>query len=245
MFISDILNLKKRSIISIVGAGGKTSLMLNLSEELRPYNKVLSTTTTKIYTPNKTSYDFMCIGEKNCYIYDHLKKNGVYVYGKFINSDNKLIGFSKNFLDEKFKYFDYSILEADGSKKKPIKGWRDDEPVICKNTNKTIGVLDITCINKIINDFNVHRVSYFLKITNGKLGEKISIPMISSLVTHPLGLFKGSLGERILFINKVENQHNIFLSYELIKHLLSISSPFIDKIVIGSLKEKNYKLISF
>ncbi|EQB4338075.1 selenium cofactor biosynthesis protein YqeC [Clostridium botulinum] len=245
MFISDILNLKKRSIISIVGAGGKTSLMLNLSEELRPYNKVLSTTTTKIYTPNKTSYDFMCIGEKNCYIYDHLKKNGVYVYGKFINNDNKLIGFSKNFLDEKFKYFDYSILEADGSKKKPIKGWRDDEPVICKNTNKTIGVLDITCINKIINDFNVHRVSYFLKITNGKLGEKISIPMISSLVTHPLGLFKGSLGERILFINKVENQHNIFLSYELIKHLLSISNPFIDKIVIGSLKEKNYKLVSF
>ncbi|NFK79835.1 putative selenium-dependent hydroxylase accessory protein YqeC [Clostridium botulinum] len=245
MFISDILNLKKRSVISIVGAGGKTSLMLNLSEELRPYNKVLSTTTTKIYTPNKTSYDFMCIGEKNCYIYDHLKKNGVYVYGKFINSDNKLIGFSKNFLDEKFKYFDYSILEADGSKKKPIKGWRDDEPVICKNTNKTIGVLDITCINKIINDFNVHRVSYFLKITNGKLGEKISIPMISSLVTHPLGLFKGSLGERILFINKAENQHNIFLSYELIKHLLSISNPFIEKIVIGSLKEKNYKLVSF
>ncbi|WP_434290266.1 selenium cofactor biosynthesis protein YqeC [Clostridium botulinum] len=245
MFISDILNLKKRSVISIVGAGGKTSLMLNLSEELRPYNKVLSTTTTKIYTPNKTSYDFMCIGEKNCYIYDHLRKNGVYVYGKFINSDNKLIGFNKNFLDEKFKYFDYSILEADGSKKKPIKGWRDDEPVICKNTNKTIGVLDITCINKIINDFNVHRVSYFLKITNGKLGEKISIPMISSLVTHPLGLFKGSLGERILFINKVENQHNIFLSYELIKHLLSISNPFIDKIVIGSLKEKNYKLVSF
>lgn len=219
--------------------------MLNLSQELRPYNKVLSTTTTKIYTPNKTSYDFMCIGEKNCYIYDHLRKNGVYVYGKFINSDNKLIGFNKNFLDEKFKYFDYSILEADGSKKKPIKGWRDDEPVICKNTNKTIGVLDITCINKIINDFNVHRVSYFLKITNGKLGEKISIPMISSLVTHPLGLFKGSLGERILFINKVENQHNIFLSYELIKHLLSISNPFIDKIVIGSLKEKNYKLVSF
>lgn len=114
-----------------------------------------------------------------------------------------------------------------------------------KNTNKTIGVLDITCINKIINDFNVHRVSYFLKITNGKLGEKISIPMISSLITHPLGLFKGSLGERILFINKAKNQHNIFLSYELIKHLLSISNSFIDKIVIGSLKEKNYKLVSF
>lgn len=245
MLISNILNLKKGSVISIVGAGGKTSLMFNLSEELRPYNKVLSTTTTKIYTPDKKSYDFMCIGKERCYIYDHFKQNGVYVYGKFINNDNKLIGFSKKFLDEKFEYFDYSILEADGSNKKPIKGWRDNEPVICKNTNKTIGVLDITCINKIINNLNVHRVPYFLKITNGKLGEKISIPMISSLVTHPLGLFKDSLGEKILFINKVENQHNIFLSYELIKYILSVSNYFIDKIVIGSLKEKNYNLVSF
>ncbi|NFV12788.1 putative selenium-dependent hydroxylase accessory protein YqeC [Clostridium sporogenes] len=245
MLISNILNLKKGSIISIVGAGGKTSLMFNLSEELRPNNKVLSTTTTKIYNPDKIYYDFICIGEENCYIYDHLKKNGVYVYGEFINNDNKLIGFNKNFLDKKFKYFDYSIIEADGSKRKPIKGWRDNEPVICKNTNKTIGILDISCINKIINDFNVHRVSYFLKITNGKLGEKISIPMISSLIVHPLGLFKDSLGEKILFINKVENQHSIFLSYELIKHILTSSNSCIDKIIIGSLKEKNYNLISF
>lgn len=245
MLISNILNLKRGSVISIVGAGGKTSLMFNLSEELRNNNKVLLTTTTKIYNPNKIYYDFMCIGEKNCYIYDHIKQNGVYVYGKCINNDNKLIGFSKNFLVEKFKYFDYSLIEADGSKRKPIKGWKDGEPVICKNTTKTIGLLDISCINKIINDFNVHRVSYFLKITNGKLGEKISIPMISSLIAHPLGLFKDSLGERILFINKVESQHDIFLSYELIKHILTISNSFIDKIVIGSLKEKNYNLISF
>lgn len=245
MLISNILNLKRGSVISIVGAGGKTSLMFNLSEELRNNNKVLLTTTTKIYNPNKIYYDFMCIGEKNCYIYDHLKPNGVYVYGKYINNDNKLIGFGKNFLDKKFKHFDYSLIEADGSKKKPIKGWKDDEPVICKNTNKTIGVLDISYINKIVNDFNVHRVSYFLKITNGKLGKKISIPMISSLITHPLGLFKDSLGEKILFINKVENQQDAFLSYELIEHILNISNLFIDKIVIGSLKEKKYDLISF
>ncbi len=69
--------------------------------------------------------------------------------------------------------------------------------------------------------------------------------MISSLITHPLGLFKDSLGEKILFINKVENQQDAFLSYELIEHILNISNLFIDKIVIGSLKEKKYDLISF
>lgn len=244
MFISDVLNLKKGSVLSIVGAGGKTSLMLNLAEELRQYNKVLVTTTTKIYPPEKRTYDFICIGEENCSIYDGYKENGVYVYGSFISENDKLIGLDKNFLDKKFKYFDYSIIESDGSKRKPIKGWRENEPVICKNTTKTIGILDITCIGKMINDENVHRVNYFLNISNGKLGEKISIPMISSLITHPLGLFKDSVGERILFINKVENNHTTLLAEELIKDLHLNSNLSIDKIIIGSLKEKRYNLIS-
>ncbi len=91
------IKLKKRICYIDSWCWWKTSLMLNLSEELRPNNKVLSTTTTKIYNPDKIYYDFICIGEKNCYIYDHIKQTGVYVYGKCINNDNKLIGFSKNF----------------------------------------------------------------------------------------------------------------------------------------------------
>lgn len=245
MLISDILNLRKGSVLSIVGAGGKTSLMMNLAEELHPCNKVLLTTTTKIRFPDKMSYDFICIEEENYSTYDHFLRNGVYVYGRSINNENKLIGLNKEFLDKKFKYFDYSLIEADGSKRKPIKGWRENEPVICKNTSKTIGVLDITCIGKIINNLNVHRVHYFIKISNGKLNEKISVSMIASLITNPLGLFKNSLGEKILFINKVENQYNSLLAYELVKQLHSISNSLIDKIVIGSLKEKRYNLISF
>lgn len=242
MLISNILSLKKRSVLSIVGAGGKTSLMFTLAEELRTSNKVLVTTTTKIYPPEKSAYDFICIGEENCSIYDSYNENGIYVYGNFINENDKLAGLKKEFLDKKFKYFDYSIIEADGSKRKPIKGWREDEPVICKNTTKTIGILDITCIGKIINDVNVHRVDHFINISSGKLGEKISIPMIGSLITHSLGLFKNSEGEKILFINKVENHHTTLLAYELIKYLHSDSSSFIDKIIIGSLKEKRYSL---
>ncbi|GAA0121812.1 selenium cofactor biosynthesis protein YqeC [Clostridium faecium] len=219
--------------------------MFTLAEELRASNKVLVTTTTKIYAPEKSTYDFICIGEENCSIYDDHNENGIYVYGSFINEKDKLIGFNKEFLDTKFEYFHYSIIEADGSKRKPIKGWQENEPVICKNTTKTIGILDITSIGKIINEVNVHRIDHFTNISSGKLGEKISIPMICSLITHPLGLFKDSKGEKILFINKVENQHTSILANELIKHLSSKPNLFIDKIVIGSLKEKKYRLICF
>ena len=68
--------------------------------------------------------------------------------------------------------------------------------------------------------------------------------MIGSLIAHPLGLFKDSVGEKILFINKVESQHTTLLAHELIKYLHSNPNSFIDKIIIGSLKEKRYRLVS-
>ena len=69
MKITDILNIDKNSIVSIVGAGGKTSLMFQLAEELREKSRVLVTTTTKIYVPEKGQYDYLIVGEEgeNCF----------------------------------------------------------------------------------------------------------------------------------------------------------------------------------
>ncbi len=48
----DILKLKSQGVISIIGAGGKTSLMFSLAKELsKSGKKVLTTTTTKIFMP--------------------------------------------------------------------------------------------------------------------------------------------------------------------------------------------------
>ena len=45
-------NIEKKDIITITGAGGKTTLMFLLSSELSKFGKVMATTTTKIYTPD-------------------------------------------------------------------------------------------------------------------------------------------------------------------------------------------------
>ncbi len=79
MFISDILNFKKGSVISIVGAGGKTSLMLNLSEELRLITKfyqqllqrytILIKYTTILYALEKKIAIYMITLNKMVYMY--------------------------------------------------------------------------------------------------------------------------------------------------------------------------------
>ncbi|MCD4678214.1 MAG: hypothetical protein K8S18_19810, partial [Desulfobacula sp.] len=48
----DNLQLNRRGVISLIGAGGKTSLMFCLAKELENSGKtVLTTTTTKIFMP--------------------------------------------------------------------------------------------------------------------------------------------------------------------------------------------------
>lgn len=243
MELKNLLDLNKSDVISIVGAGGKSTFMYSLAEELRDKSRVLVTTTTKIYMPEKEDYDFIVIGEDN--INKCNKYNGIYLYGKCVNKENKIIGLSEENIEGKLSYFDYILIEADGSKRKPIKGWNDTEPVVIDKTQKTIGIISIEVIGKEINDDNVHRLEKFMDITNSKKYELINIEYLTSLIYHHKGLFKDSRGEKVLFINKVEGAKEISLTHELLDCILKKNKNYIDKIIIGSLKNKEYKLIKF
>lgn len=241
MYIKNLINFKKNSIISLVGAGGKTSFMFALAEEVRNELKVLVTTTTKIYIPKRNQYDFLCL-DKNLFSHFNNKKDkGIYVYGDGINKQGKIIGLDNKYLMNVNKFFDIIIIESDGSKKKPIKGFREDEPLVYNKTDKTVGILDISVIGKKIDENNVHRIEEFIKITNSRLGEDINIDYLISLITHPHGLFKNALGEKILFINKVENEKYNMLARKLINKLVLID--IVDKVIIGSIKFKDYHIV--
>ncbi len=57
MLISKALNLKERAFISLVGAGGKSTLFNRLAEELALKNKrMILTTTTKMFSWQLTSF---------------------------------------------------------------------------------------------------------------------------------------------------------------------------------------------
>lgn len=242
MELNKLLNLNNGDLVSIVGAGGKTSLMFTLAEELKRDNKLLVTTTTKIFVPGKEQYDFMAIGPENFQNIGFSNKNGIYVYGKSINEEEKIVGISIDMLNDQLSYFDYILVEADGSKGKPIKGWNITEPVISSKTVKTIGVLSIESIGKEINENNIHRVREFLNITNAVEDGIISIDNVISIIFHAGGLFKDSVGERILFINKVETNEQMILAEELMHYIKSRNQKdrLIDKIIYGSLKNKEY-----
>lgn len=223
MNLTKEFSIKKGDVVTIVGSGGKTTLLYKLGNELKN-NKVLLTTTTKMFKPNKEDVDYFqkkidIKGNGRYFLYSEIK-------GEKVSADLDLIKGEIN-------KFDYSIIEGDGSKRKKIKGWNDLEPVVLEETTKTIGVIPINAIGISIDEDNIHRLELFKEIIKDKKAKKISVNEIIDIVKDKNGLFKNSSLKKILFINCVESLGDLEYSKEIKDRL----KDYDIKVVIGSLKE--------
>ncbi|MBU5425188.1 putative selenium-dependent hydroxylase accessory protein YqeC [Tissierella pigra] len=230
------LDLNNGEVISVVGGGGKTTTIFQLAKELKSLNKkVLITTTTAIYNPDEKEYDCFFLED----IKDFQPTDGtITIFGQKIVGE-KLIGVSLEKLDEiiEKRVFDFILIEADGAKKKPIKAPETYEPVITKNTTKTIGVIGLDSLGRAINEENVHRPEIFTKITNTKLSDIIKADIIIRLVLEKEGIFKSAKGEKILLLNKANKENLIKEAIEIRANLLNRG---IENIVISNIKSKMF-----
>lgn len=232
--MNDLINIKNKDVVSIVGSGGKTSLLYNIAKSTSN-NKILVSTTTKIKIPDNSFYDYISFNEQDFVTISKSKHKGIYILANKLN-DEKLKSMRIDILDEIVDEFDLTILEADGSKEKLIKGWNDTEPVILEKTTKTIGIINLDVIGKVINEENVHRIDKFLDITCTKINDLIDKECLIKLIMNKNGLFKNSKGQKILFINAVEDEDKIFLAKEISKELRNRGFE-LDYIIAGSIFE--------
>ncbi|MGL5822362.1 MAG: selenium cofactor biosynthesis protein YqeC [Sarcina sp.] len=232
--MNDLINIKNKDVISIVGSGGKTSLLYNIAKSTSN-NKVLVSTTTKIRIPDNCFYDYIAFNEQDSITMSKSKNKGIYILANKLN-DEKLESIEIDILEKIVDEFDLTILEADGSKEKLIKGWNDTEPVILEKTTKTIGIVNLDVVGKIINDENIHRIDKFLDITCTKINDLIDKECLIKLIMNKNGLFKNSKGQKILFINAVETKEKMILAQEISKKLRHQGFE-LDYIIAGSIVE--------
>lgn len=201
--------IRPKDVVSIIGAGGKTSLMFYLAREAKNQGmRVLVTTSTRIRVPEESQYDSIDLSGK-LFSDREIQDAGVYVGGLPAEDPSKITGVRSDLLAYQCKKFDLVLIEADGAAEKPLKGWKSTEPVIADFTSTTIGVVDIQTIGKQISEDLVHRLEIFSQITGADEGENVQLGHLLRMIVHNKGLFGSALGREILFINKVESAMDI------------------------------------
>lgn len=236
MNICDKLKLKDQEVISFVGGGGKTTTITELADELKNLGeKVLITTTTAMLKPEEYDYCFLKTIEPSF----KPSPGSITVFAHRIEG-KKLRGEPVSYLEEIIDrdIFDYVLIEADGARQKPIKAPVSNEPVILKDTTKTVGIIGLDALGERIIDI-AYEPEYFSKIIGRNIEDIIEEQDIVNLVRHNKGLFKDSMGDKIFILNKANNEELIKRS-EKIRNLL-IDSKFSAIIVITDiLKNKFY-----
>ena len=113
--------------ICAAGAGGKTGLLGRLAAEYRDMGKhVLLTTTTKMYLPEAYGALDCSAGE----ILDRLDRDGFVIAGSTVCEGEKMGPLPKEVWDRVVPEAEIVLVEADGSRRLPLKVPGVNEPVI-------------------------------------------------------------------------------------------------------------------
>jgi probable selenium-dependent hydroxylase accessory protein YqeC len=201
MSVVDILEISERSVTAFVGCGGKTSLIELVSGKLR--GKVLVSPTTKMF-PMRGEGVMLCETTGQCE--EHVPQAGVQCFGRLNRATGKLESLPEEVLASLVPAYDVTLLEADGSAGFSCKGWLKSEPVVPAFCTGTVGVVTMDALGKPATEENVFRLKEFLSLCSLKEGDAITAQALEAMVCAPEGMFKNSVGNKYLCVNRVEDE---------------------------------------
>ena len=232
----------QKTVVTVIGSGGKTSLIWRLAASLRPGRKILVTPTTKIFVPPEGSklYDGYYNGVPRA------AAPGITLAGLFNEASGKLESLPLQDLEGIIPYYDLVLIEGDGSRELPLKAWTKDEPVVPASTAFTIGVLPLWPLGKPVSEKLIHRLPLFLTLSGAAQGESLKPEHFLRLITGvskgtgalPLpGLFAKARGRKVLFFNQIEDDEALRQARELVDLLPPEFRGGLTAIIAGSVQK--------
>lgn len=125
-------------------------------------------------------------------------------------------------------------LEADGSRMRPLKGWKNHEPVIPDWATCSIGVIPVRQIGKVLKAKEVHRHEEFCALTGARMGKTLRAEHVASAISGPKGMFAKAKGRLVLFFSQVEDAAALKQAREVLQALPETFLQRLERVAAGS-----------
>lgn len=246
MDIKAALSLGESGVISLVGAGGKTSLMWALARELMAIQKrVLTTTTTKIFMPTIEESAATIVSEDpkeivrkaQSLLQDQLHLT---VGCDCIPDQGKLKGLEPADLAyiRQSNLFDFILIEADGAARRSLKACASHEPVVPEFSDIIVSLVGLDGVDRPLKEEWVFRSDLFSQISGLPLGRPVSESAIAAVLLHDMASIHpaGKQMSRIAFLNKADHAKARRSGERIAALLEQTGGGLFHRVVIGELK---------
>ena len=166
-------------VVAFVGAGGKSSAIVQAASELKEAGvKVLAAPTTKMFVSEAERIGPILTGEERATLRSAVERaldnGGAAVAGAGMLSKDRVGGVEAAMIPTLAPKNGVTLVEADGSRRHPIKGTADHEPLLPEGVTLVVAVGGIDALGETVDEATVHRPEVFARITGVGPGQTIT-----------------------------------------------------------------------
>ena len=242
MKLVDALQIKRGDVVSFIGAGGKTSALLRLGRELKANGwRVLATTTTRVAAAEIADVPLaMRLGADPdlALVSSALSRHGfVFAYDRI--EGNKAIGIRpeavRQLLDRVGS--DVLLVEADGSRRLPLKVPHPHEPALPQETTQIVLSAGLNALGRPLDNAHVYNADAMIQRYGYPEGAPLVWPWLASVLRdEQLGLRGVPPDYPVsVLLNQVPAQGIDLRRARLIASLL-LRSTRVDSVLIGEMQ---------
>lgn len=246
MNLHTALRIAPRELVSFTGAGGKTTAMFRLADELVAAGwRVVTTSTTRIFSTQTRLAPCHLRLDQLTYLPFELAAaltvhRHVLITGLTDDIADKAPGVPLATVEtiSRLPGVDAVLVEADGARMRPLKAPADHEPVVPASTTLLTPVVGLDVLDQPLSAAQVHRPTQVAALTGLAAGARISAQDIVRLLGHEQGGLKGRPpGARVVpLLNKLDRlpveQHEEVVS-GLAQRLLR-QTPAISEVILAA-----------
>ncbi len=221
--------------VAFIGAGGKTTLLFRLARDLlarqslAPYPSVFATTTTHLAVTQLALADRSFQVDSPSDLNNFMKSTlpGLSLFVGRAGEDERVAGPTSESLERLAELCRRQaiplLIEADGSRMRPLKAPAEHEPALPPFANTVICVAGLSALGKPLSGEWVHRPERFAALSGLAENETLTPQALARVLKHPLGGLKSipPAARRVVLLNQADTPALVEVARRLAPELLS------------------------
>jgi molybdenum cofactor cytidylyltransferase len=212
--------------LALTGGGGKSTALFQLARQLPPPVIVTASTHLAVSQLSQADRHFTIRSAEDLEALDSQHFDGVILLSGPDDGAGHTLGLPEDLLEMINQLAATRgaplLVEADGSRRLPLKAPAEHEPAIPSFTNLTVGVVGLSGLGKPLDQASVHRPERFAALSELETGSVVDPAAVIKVLLHPRGGLKNIpvQARRVILLNQADNPELVRLAGEMAQALL-------------------------